>query len=290
MHTGPLPALRSFLVLSALAVAGCTEAAGPTNDQTGERSNPPAFELYATGDRLDPSYVNAHVYGSFRISAAVEGPASVILSGPANFPGHPAAGPGTCENGTWINANGRRTAGTIERPHPHCLQSSATMEVVLEPISACYTAFNMPLQADCLGSIKGFSSGLRFGTQIVDGAPAMLGLIGVNSKTLGVPSFTKPLGTSLTGYAIDASTLGTTNRRVGTLTIDMLEFSSSGTNILPANALEDCSMDASLSYPCIDRVVVATYNPLPEPAGVGIADTVVEGFLWMAANKVPYNY
>ena len=44
-------------------------------------------------------------------------------------------------DGKWYNAQNKGTSGTLTKPHPHCIGASAAIEVVLEPISSCFTNF-----------------------------------------------------------------------------------------------------------------------------------------------------
>jgi hypothetical protein len=97
------------LIAVVLFTASCTE-------RSADRVTDPAFELVDPRQRLDPSMINAHTYGSFVLP--FEAGAMTIRSGPANFPGNPSGGPGTCEDGLWINSRGTPTAGTSTRPHP----------------------------------------------------------------------------------------------------------------------------------------------------------------------------
>src|SRR4051794_1980192 len=99
-----------------------------------------ANEVVNVDGRIDAQMVNAHAYGSFRVDGGGSTPA-VITSGPANFPGAPKAGPGTCVNGLWYNSQEKPTSGTLTKPHPHCIKPSAAIEVVLEPLSACFQGF-----------------------------------------------------------------------------------------------------------------------------------------------------
>ena len=101
----------ALLIAVALVLTGCADAAsrGPV------APSEPLRELYDEAQRQPPDQINAHVYGSFGIRFGSEEP-SVITSGPANFPGHPPAGPGTCQDGRWINAQGKPTAGLYPLP------------------------------------------------------------------------------------------------------------------------------------------------------------------------------
>src|SRR3989304_4159662 len=103
--------LRPVALGAALAtlvgVLGCTEVPVAPN-----------LELTDPALRWDALVVNSHVYGSFRIELP-GGVATAITSGPANFPGHSPAGPGTCDDRAWINAQGRGLTGSLSNPHPH---------------------------------------------------------------------------------------------------------------------------------------------------------------------------
>jgi hypothetical protein len=96
----------------------------------------------------------------------------------------------------------------------------------------------------------------------------------------------------VTGYAIDATTLGTTNHRVGTLTLDLAQYNKLGFDVFAGGADQDgnCVLDATITSPCLNKVITAKYNPLPEPDGLGPTDFSVEGFLWLEPADSPYNY
>jgi hypothetical protein len=96
-------------------------------------------------------------------------------------------------------------------------------------------------------------------------------------------------GGVVSGYAIDASTLGTTNRRVGTLTFDLAQFTSAGTDYIYFGGSDGCVLDASISASCLNLIISTDYAPLPAPSGVGSAQAV-PGFLWMSPATAPYNY
>ena len=102
--------------------------------------------------------------------------------------------------------------------------------------------------------------------------------------------FTDGLGTIM-GYAIEASTLGTTNKRVGTLTIDLAQYTNEGENYLHFNGEPGCNMDETIESPCFNKVITARYNPLPAAqGGIGPVDFATEGFLWVTPASSPYNY
>jgi hypothetical protein len=244
--------------LLALAVAACSE----------RRSSPtsPSFELVDPTERIDADKVNAHVYGSFALDFTTQGGSTVITSGPANFPGHPPAGPGTCVDGTWYNSQGKRTAGSLDKPHPHCVSTGdgTSITVVLEPISSDW-------------GNRGQSSNefLRLAADLADGSV----------RRVGGGSATQTKGDGIiVGYAIDASTLAGTPKRVGTLTIDLNQLDDDNVNLFDS----DCSVDEAAR--CLPRIIGATYDPLPAPDGVGIHTESVQGFFWWKDADAPYNY
>jgi hypothetical protein len=264
-------------VLACVLVLACTENSVTPPD--------PSFELVDIGSRLDPSQVNAHAYGSFRVDGG-KGTAAVITSGPANFPGKPKSGPGTCVDGLWYNSNGKPTSGSLTKPHPHCIRSAAAIEVVLEPISVCYNGFPEPAVACKRPANTRFftHTAVNFdvlGARVTGFAP---------TSASGVPKTEGLL--SITAYAIDATTLGTTNHRVGTLTIDLTQYNSPEANYLALdeNGNPTCSVDPAQPSPCINKVISAKYNPLPPPNGLGPTDFSVSGFLWLTPASSPYNY
>jgi hypothetical protein len=229
----------------------------------------PSFELVDPAQRLDASLVNAHAYGSFVLT--FDGGATAILSGPANFPGNPPGGPGTCDNGLWINSKGKRTAGSVSQPHPHCTATGKAMEVVLEPISSSATTASRE-EACPVGGCNSFL--------IFDDLKA--GGLSVQYKAgiKGAPGSTVGTGT-IDAYAIDAATLNGANVRVGTITIDLTQYNSVD------NLFGTCDMGDDQVL-CLPLVVTATYKPLGA-GGVGTIQTV-NGFLWWAPATRPYNY
>ena len=251
---------RIVLALVCSAAIGCTDQVPQTTD--------PSFELVDPGLRLDPKMVNAHVYGSFAI--AIDGGLVAIRSGPANFPGSPPAGPGTCLDGRWINAQGKPTAGTLERPHPHCVTTASALSVVLEPISS---AVRDPFRACQVGFLCDFVifHSAKDGELGVEFQPGIKGNAGV---TVG--------DGTMVAYAIDGATIGGTNVRVGTLTIDLDQYDLPDVNLFGICFLDDGK------YPCLSHVVKATYEPLAS-GGVGQSSTV-SGFLWWSPAETPYNY
>jgi hypothetical protein len=229
----------------------------------------PAFELVDPAERIDASLVNAHVYGSFMLFFA--GGTSVIRSGPASFPGTPPGGPGTCVDGLWYNSRGKPTAGSLEHPHPHCVGEGEGMSVVLEPISAWTYD---PYRGCSFGTVCEFVyfSDPKVNDLEVEHLHGIKGGLG-GTEGAGV----------VVAYAIDASTLGTTNLRVGTITFDLNQYDAPGEKLFG-----DCVIDAEARYLCLPRVIDATYEPL-DRGGVGVT-RVVTGFLWWAFAKEPYNY
>jgi hypothetical protein len=228
--------------------------------------------------------INAHTYGSFAIPVTAGGGA--ILSGPANFPGHPPAGPGTCDNGLWINAQGKRTAGTIDKPHPHCFTSESATTVVLEPISSCFTPFTDETRVSChvpLDPAGTKSTYLQTGYSPAQGV--MLEVHGSTSfdpkSGLPLPGTTFGTGT-VVGYAMEVAT----GRRVGILAFRLEQYDSKDRNHFE----EACGIDDGLVAPCLNLVIVADYKPFaPEDGGLGTPGQA-SGFLWFTPATTPYNY
>jgi hypothetical protein len=252
----------------------------------------PNLELVDLDQRIDADDVNAHVYGSFALSFDEEGPGGIgpIKSGPANFPGNPKNA-GTCDDGLWINAQGKRTSGSLERPHPHCVGETeggtVTVWVVLEPISA----INDRIGQD--------NENLQLAADRPDGD--------VRAVRGNPPPAPPPVGTEGRGiieaYAIDAATIGSGNpKRVGVLTIDLAQYDHNSTNYF----LEDCSLTVSETYfRCLNTPIVADYMPLDGDDGVGYPISLadwdeqadgaypVTGFLYWtysAEGLPPFNY
>jgi hypothetical protein len=236
---------------------------------TPDLAEPPSFELVDETLRLDAKLVNAHTYGSFALTFEGGGP-SAILTGPANFPGNPPGGPGTCENGLWINSKGKPTAGTLASPHPHCTTATSAMRVVLEPISS---QVRDPKQACDVGGLCNF-------VLFHEGFKADDIGVAATSSIKGEGGVTNGTGT-IVAYAIDASTLHGSSVRVGTLSIDLAQY----------DAREDlfgkCDMGLE-SVGCLPVLVRAYYKPL-EVGGVGTGQEVT-GFLWWSPATAPYNY
>ena len=241
----------------------------------------PDFELTDPTQRWNPANVNSHIYGSFRID--LPGVSTVIISGPANFPGHSPKGPGTCENGAWRTADGKLKAGGITKPHPHCISPPSAIEIVLEPVSSCFSDFE---GITCARAVHhpagGHSSGL-FISDAGDGTEVLGTTVGPVHKHT-----TSGFG-MVTAYAIDAGTLGTSNRRVGTLTFDLAQYNSTQINYFDLTGTDGCTVDATILAPCLNLIIQAAYAPLASPDGVGTAQTV-PGFLWISPATAPYNY
>lgn len=278
-----------------LVLSGCDDPADP-------RSADPSFELVDPAQRT--AALNAHVYGSFAVAAG----GGVIRSGPANFPGKPKSGPGTCVDGLWYNPQGKATSGSLAKPHPHCFLPGAAIEVVLEPITACYTGSQAagaeeppkeeevptkgeesPTEPVCpkLPAIKGATQ-----TQLTLGQPSVGSLL-VHAIDFADPAAADQTSGKgvVTGYAIDAATLGATNTRVGTLRFDLQQYFSATISYLHLLKQPGCDIDELIESPCLDRVITAVYNPLPrEQGGIGPVDLSVEGFLWVTPASSAFNY
>lgn len=244
----------------------------------------PQMELVDPTKRVADDDVNAWVYGSFSIT--FEGAASVLGGGAqANFPGNPKNA-GTCgtvgggDTGVWYNPQGKRTAGSETKPHPHCVgNGGGTVTVVLEPISVH--------NGGTAGTANEF---LQFALEDEDGRAHVTG-----SNQQPDKQGTQAQGI-LVAYAIDASTLGTTNKRVGILTIDLGQYDSLGSGSV--NYFETgCTIDGVSGSPrCLNKIIQADYEPLPAPDGVGHAidsSTALEpitGFLYWSSAETPFNY
>jgi hypothetical protein len=254
-------------MLAAAGLAACSES--PTESFT------PQFELVDPSQRIAVADVNAHVYGSFALSFDVttgsSGGWGVIRSGPANFPGNPKNA-GMCDDGLWINPQGKRTSGSMDKPHPHCVGETegdletTTVHVVLEPISAEFT------------TSEDRTSGQTWQRELKLGS-------GLGAKVAGNGVKTEAAG-SVEAFAINASTLGTTNVRVGILTFDLAQFASEVTNYFDT----DCTIaDVDDAPRCLDLVITATYAPLAV-GGVGVVNNNVTGFLYWSPATSPFNY
>jgi hypothetical protein len=259
----------------------------------GERpSDPsaPSLELTNPARRMPSTAINAHAYGSFRVGVGAGG-STIITSGPANFPGHPPAGPGSCVDGRWFNPQGKPTTGSLTKPHPHCIQPAAAIEVVLEPISTCFAGPLIKTATCAKKAVKGYTVAFAWLGESDDGTEDAIveGWQPSDPANALTPPRTVGSGT-ITGYAIDAATLGTTNTRVGTLTLNLLDYNSESLNLMDADGTDGCVLDATILAPCLNRVISARYNPLPAPAGIGPTDFAVEGFLWFTPADQPYNY
>ncbi len=193
-----------------------------------------------------------------------------ILSGPANFPGNPPGGPGTCVDGLWHNSAASLTAGTIDHPHPHCVTTGSAVTVVLEPISA---AARTPGEHCILGvpcDYPVFTGSRESPLSVFRRNPTSKnGLI--RTEGTGV----------VVGYAIDVSTLNAANTRGGIITFDLNQYDST------EDLFGQCSVGDE-EFGCLPLVIDAMYTPLVE-AGLG-APQPITGFLWWAQAGAPYNY
>ena len=251
-----------------LFLAAC---AGPESRTATE----PSRELVDIDQRIAAEAVNAHVYGSFVIPGAA-GPVT-ILSGPANFPGNPPGGPGSCVEGLWYNSKGKPTAGSLAHPHPHCVTNGSSVTVVLEPISAQFDHDPRATAQLCF-------AGQLICRYLSFSDPNFLTLSVVSGETIKpLTPYTKGSGT-VVGYAIDASTLNAANTRVGTITFDLAQYSAPGTNLF-----ESCEVPlGGVVFNCLPVVIDATFEPLAV-GGVGNLQAIT-GFLWWAGADLPYNY
>lgn len=255
--------------LVAVGLVACSES--PTESYV------PQFELVEPTIRIAAEDVNAHVYGSFSLSFDVSAPGGigVILTGPANFPGNPKNA-GTCDNGLWINSQGKRTSGNLDKPHPHCVGETeggtSSIKVVLEPISVHNG-----------GTAGAANEWLQFAVANNDGRVHVTGSGESNwgTQAQGV----------LTAYAIDAATINSASpTRVGILTIDLDQYKSTGGSSVNYFTT-GCTIDGAPGSPrCLNKVIGADYEPLAAPDGVGSTTANVQGFLYWAAATSPFNY
>lgn len=246
------------LCATAVVLAGCGTTDAPMAVRT-------SAELYDATKRVAVNDINARVYGTFAIEFGSEGGYEVILSGEANFPGKPKGGPGWCDNGLWINSQGKRTAGSLDHPHPHCVRTGDGTEavtVVLEPISVRH-------------NIAGGSGNenIEFAATDADGLVSRVGG--------GGNPHTEAQGT-IVAYAIDIAT----NKRVGLLTIDLSQYAHASLNYFDS----DCTIDGESYARCLNKVILADYAPLAGPDGVGEATADVSGFLYWTPASEPFNY
>jgi hypothetical protein len=253
------------LVVFAAVVAGCADSTSPVAPGAA------LPELVDGTKRVNADQVNARVFGTFAIQVGTAS-LEVITSGPANFPGTPKDGPGTCVDGRWFNSQGKGTSGSLTKPHPHCLRSSVPVTIVLEPISARYS--------DPGNGQEQYSMDLAQG-----GGDGSAAYIYETHPVSGDVQKDQTVGKGVVqAYAIDASTLGTTNRRVGILTIDMTQFNNHPGDLFS----ETCEVAAAVR--CLDYVLTASYAPLASPDGLGVAQPSVLGFLYWTAAESPFNY
>jgi hypothetical protein len=285
------------LTLATVFAIGCSDSA------TDPRSADPSFELVDPTERT--LQFNSHVYGSFAVAASTGG--GVILKGPANFPGKPASGPGTCVQGLWYNAQEKPTSGSLEKPHPHCFNPVTTIEVVLEPITSCYTGVQeVATQPPAEEVPKEAETAPPAAEETKSPCPKPGGVPGAEHTVLSLSAsgilnplfveavdFKEPLVDDKTrgrgvviGYAMDAAT----KQRVGTLRFDLGQYSGSIAH-LHLLGQAGCDIGDQIESPCLDKVITAVYNPLkPELGGIGPVDAAVEGFLWVTPASSPYNY
>jgi hypothetical protein len=166
--------------------------------------------------------------------------------------------------------------------------------MVLEPISACFDTFAGNVLS-CPAKIANKSYTILaayFGTNPSDPTGTNLVVQGYEPRVAGsVPSKSDGEGT-ITAYAIDATTLGSTNKRVGTLTFSLAQYNSDVENFIPVNGDGNptCMVDPNQASPCLNKVITAKYNPLPAPDGIGPTDYTVAGYLWLQPANTPFNY
>jgi hypothetical protein len=238
----------------------------------------PDFELVDAGQRISADKVNAHVYGSFSdlsftYKVGTPGGIGPIESGRAlGFPGNPKNA-GTCDMGLWINPQGKRTSGSMTKPHPHCVgavegsETEETMVVVLEPISATFTTSEDRKQGQT------WQRELSLGTDLY-------------AKVIGNGAKTEAVGV-IVAYAIDASTLNSGSPvRVGQISFNLIQFASPDVNYFE----KECSLSDEDNAPrCLNNVIEATFTPSAAYADK-LVTREVTGFLYWVDAKTPFNY
>jgi hypothetical protein len=246
-------------------------------------------------DNLGENETLVHVYGNFSI---VFGGQRDILGGGEEavfFPGKGKSGSGWCGvegkpelNGLWINPQGRRTSGSPDKPHPHCVRGDEGVEIILEPITAIHVVVEEEALDEMLilGAPRGAGGG---------GAADEVYLHGTGRY--GDTPNTKGRGT-IEAWAIVASTINDAEpRRVGKLTINLAaEYEVAGLNVFA----DACVLDATIDYVrCLNHVIIADYEPYgDDPEGTAIISTTMEdgderqitGMLYWAPAESAFNY
>ncbi len=248
------------LIQLVLCVTPALSACGiDLSDSTTPLATAPSFQLYDARQVMDARRVNVSVRGTFQVLAGT--PPRVLGTGgraePANFPGHPPAGPGTCIDGRWFNARGQGTSGSIENPHPHCFDPGTDgITIVLEPISSQLTAWADPARTTLVLS--------------------NLDDVYVHHADRAFVCDTKPCYQEggwgvVAAYAIDAAS----GARVGIIKFPLTLKLEVGQDPF------DCSLDGDRDQAgCINFIYNASYNPLaPEEGGQGTPQSV-SGFLY----------
>ncbi|MBM4183888.1 MAG: hypothetical protein FJ207_06630 [Gemmatimonadetes bacterium] len=251
---------RLCIALLPFFAVGCIDVPSPSGP-SGIEASRPDFELYDARQVMDARRVNVSVQGTFQVTSGT--PPRVLGAGgrvePANFPGHPPAGPGTCLDGRWFNARGHGTSGSMENPHPHCFDPGTDgITIVLEPISSQLIASREPASTTLVLS--------------------NLDDVYVHYEAPGSTCQTKPCyqaggwGT-VAAYAINAAT----NQRVGIIKFPLTLQKVSGDPF-------ECTLDGDPAQTgCINFIYTASYNPLPPEEGGQGTPQPVTGFLhWFA--------
>jgi hypothetical protein len=256
-------------------IAACSDT------PTGLAPGAPDLELVDAGQRVKTTKVNAHVYGTFSLTVG-DGEAKIVgRTGPAIFPGN-SKNSGSCVEGLWYNPQGKPTSGSYTKPHPHCVEevSGEMIQVVLEPISVEWKVVGNPGNEFL---IFGSDGGDAIEVKYVGGSNCPPN----NKNCTPVPGHTKGEGI-IRAYAIDASTINTTPKRVGILTIDLAGFDKPDGNLFET----DCTMNEvtingdTVLIKCLPHEILADYEPL----GVGVSTTGVPGSLYWVKATTPFNY
>lgn len=277
----------AFLPLTALAfTAACDDTKSPVAP---EGAN---FELVDKDSRVLTADINAHVYGTFSLNFGGGATTVVGRTGDGIIPGNQKVS-GRCEAGLWFNPQGKPTAGTYNKPHPHCVQtvSGQTIQVVLEPISV-----------DWGNAGQSDNEFLRFtkeGALDANGNEIKVKYVGAGNcpprKAEAGECRIDPNGDKTSGegiiraFAIDA----VTKARVGTLTFNLADFTTTSGNLFATEctvgAVTISSTNTTDLLRCLPHVFSATYEPLAQ-GGVGTTTNNVQGFLYWVSARTPFNY
>jgi hypothetical protein len=225
----------------------------------------PQFELtdpYAIVSRVD-----AMVSGSFSIPvydtpAGGGNPSGRVADNRTHVPDHAR---GECEDGVWYNPQGRKTSGSSERPHPHCVglitepgDPVLVRTIILEPISVKINSSTSNNNYQVY-----FAESIKIGEESVDTLKVQQRH--TQNDVVGV-------GT-MEAWAVDMAT----DVKVGRVTINLsTQYTQNGLLVaLPA----DCG-DFGVFSKCFNKTVVFAYTPEPGVQDAGTAGNVSGVLFW----------